>query len=70
MEAYADMGRTPQNPHGGFPLQGLQFGPVQPYGLIGALAKPLPLGFKEGPSQVLFLGLGEVLQLELEDGGL
>ena len=33
---------APQHPHSGFPLQGLKFGPVQPYGLMGAQAKPFP----------------------------
>lgn len=31
-EAYAKMGIAPQYPQCGFPLQRLQFGPVQPYG--------------------------------------
>ena len=40
-EAYTDIWVGAQYPRSGFPLQGLEFGPVQPYGLIEAQAQPL-----------------------------
>ena len=41
-KTYTDIGIAPQNPGSGLLLRGLEFGPVQPYGLIRAQAKPFP----------------------------
>jgi hypothetical protein len=41
-ETYTNSGITPPYPCSGLPLRGRQFGPVQPYGLIVAQAKPFP----------------------------
>jgi hypothetical protein len=41
MEVHTDIGIRPQDPCDDLPLQRRKFGPIQPYGLIGAQAKPL-----------------------------
>jgi len=39
--AYADIGIAPRYLRSGFPLQRLEFGPVQPYGLVRVQVRPL-----------------------------
>lgn len=64
----ADPGVAAQDPPGGFPLQGREFGPVQPYGLIGAQAKPFAQGHEGGVPVPVSGPPAEATHLPLREG--